>query len=178
MPLSTFATLRDVDRAARAEALPAAQRRAHPGRDPAGRLARQALRFSKTRRQDPAARLHHRLRRRIAPAAHRRQQVPRHVPALGDPDLPRARGAVRELPRSVHHPRRLRAARALRRAALLLPRLHDAQHLQPGRTDHAGRARRRSNGILIVEFANHLQETGKDKLAPSSKPPAPGCGRS
>ena len=34
---STFATLQDHDRAARAEALPAAQRGAHPGRDPAAR---------------------------------------------------------------------------------------------------------------------------------------------
>ena len=50
VPLSTFATLEDDDRAARAEALPAAQRRAHPGRHPAGRVARQgARRSSRTR---------------------------------------------------------------------------------------------------------------------------------
>ena len=67
------------------------------------------------------------------------RQLPRHVPAVGDPDLSGARGAVRELPRSVHHPRRLGAARGLRRAAVLVPRLDDAQHLQPGRPDHAGR---------------------------------------
>ncbi len=28
------------------------------------------------------------------------------------------------------------------------------------------------NGILIVEFANHLQETGNDKLRPSSRRPS------
>ncbi len=36
------------------------------------------------------------------------------VPALGDPDLPGAGGAVRELPRPLHHPRGLGAARAVR----------------------------------------------------------------
>ncbi len=34
------------------------------------------------------------------------------------------------------------------------------------------------NGILIVEFANHLQETGRDKVRQSLKPPGPGCARS
>ena len=81
----------------------------------------------------------HRLRGRVAAAPHRGQQLPRDVPALGDPDLPRARRAVRELPRSVHHPRGLGAARDLGRAGLLVPRAHDAQHLQPGGPDHAGR---------------------------------------
>ena len=67
------------------------------------------------------------------------KQVPLHLPALGDPHLPRARRAVRELPRSVHHPHRVGAARPRRGAALLVPRLHDAQHLQPGRAHHPGR---------------------------------------
>ena len=49
----------DVDRAARAEALPAAQRRAHPGRDPARRLARHGAAVPRGRgEEDPAARLH------------------------------------------------------------------------------------------------------------------------
>ena len=39
----------DHDRAARAEALPAAQRRAHPGRHPAGRLARQGAQLPRDR---------------------------------------------------------------------------------------------------------------------------------
>ena len=35
------------------------------------------------------------------------------------------------------------------------------------------------NGILIVQFANHLQETGQRQAAtPSSKPPARACARS
>ena len=101
--------------AARAEEVPAAQRRAHPGRDPAAGSARPGAELPRGRGQgDPAAGLHDRLRRRVAPAADGGRQVPRHVPALGDPDLPGARGAVRELPRSVHHPRRLGAAGALR----------------------------------------------------------------
>ena len=115
VPLSTFATLRDDGRAARAEEVPAAQRRAHPGRDPAAGAARPGARLPRERGAgDPAAGLHDRLRRRVAPAAHRRQQVPRHVPAVGDPDLPGARGAVRELPRSVHHPGGLGAAGGVR----------------------------------------------------------------
>ena len=89
--------------------------------------------------QAPAAGLHPRLRRRVAAAAHRGQEVPRHVPALGDPHLPGARGAVRELPRSVHRPRGFGAAGARRCAALLVPGFHQPQHLQPGRTHHPGR---------------------------------------
>ncbi len=34
------------------------------------------------------------------------------------------------------------------------------------------------NGILIVQFANHLQETGMDKLAAVIEAAARGCGRS
>ena len=60
------------------------------------------------------------------------------VPALGGPDLPGARGPIRELPRSVHHPGRLGAAGDLGCAAVLVPRADDAQHLQSGRPDYAG----------------------------------------
>ena len=135
VPLSTFATLQDDDRAARAEALPAAERGAHPGRHPAAacRSTRRS-RSSRTRRRRSCRRAS-----RIDYAGESRQlrteggKFLGDVPALGDPDLPRARRAVRELPRPVHHPRGLGAARALGRAALLVPRPHDAQHLQPGR---------------------------------------------
>ena len=81
------------------------------------------------------------LRRRIAPAPGRGRQVPRHVPSLGDPDLPRARRPVRELPGPVHHPGGLGPAGPVGRAALLVPRPDDAEHLQPGRPDHARRPR-------------------------------------
>ena len=115
VPLSTFATLqtttepRELKRfqqlnAVRIQGVIPPPVLARPGADvPRGRGA-----------EDPAAGLHDRLRRRVAPAAHRGRQVPRHVPALGDPDLSGAGGAVRELPRSVHHPGRLGAAGALR----------------------------------------------------------------
>ncbi len=114
----------DDHRAARAEEVPAAERGPHPGR--ASRRRCRSTRRSAFLENEAAKILPqgftHRLRRRVAPAAHRGRQVPRHVPALGDPDLPRARGAVRELPRSVHHPGGLGAAGDLRRAALLVPR--------------------------------------------------------
>ena len=169
----------DDDRAARAEEVPAAQRRAHPGRDSAAGAARPGAELPRERgAEDPAAGLHHRLRRRVAPAAHRGQQVPRHVPAVGDPDLPGARGAVRELPRSVHHPRRLGAAGALRRAAVLVPRLHDAEHLQPGRADHARRPgveERHPDRAVREPPAGDRAWTSSRR---SSRPPARGCGRS
>ena len=61
------------------------------------------------------------------------------VPAVGHPDLSRAGRAVRELPRSLHHPRGVGAAGAGRVADVLVPGVHDAEHLQPGRLDHARR---------------------------------------
>ena len=120
----------DDSRATGAEEIPAAQCRAHPGRHPPAGSLDQALTLPRDRGEgDPAPGLHHRLRRRVAPAANGGRQVPRHVAALGDPDLPGAGGPVRELPRSVHHPRRLGAAGAFRRVAVLVPRSDDPQHL-------------------------------------------------
>ena len=64
VPLSTFATPEDHGRAAGAEEVPAAQRGADPGRDPAAGAARQALDFLETEaRAILPAGLHHRLRR-------------------------------------------------------------------------------------------------------------------
>ena len=63
----------------------------------------------------------------------------RYAAAIGDPDLSGSRGPVRELPGSVHHPRGLGAAGALGSPAVLVSGTDDAQHLQSGRTDHAGR---------------------------------------
>ena len=180
VPLSTFATLQTTDRAARAEEVPAAERRAHPGRDSAAGAAR------------PGARASSRTRRsKILPqgftidyAGESRQlrtegsKFLGDVPAVGGPDLSRARGAVRELPRSVHHPRRLGAAGALRRAALLVPRLDDAQHLQPGRADHAGRPgveERHPHRAVREPPAGDRDATSCTR---SSRPPARGCARS
>ena len=86
------------------------------------------------------------------------------VPAVGDPDLPGARGAVRELPRSVHHPGGLGAAGASparccsRSSGFTTLNIYS----QVGLITLVGLVSK--NGILIVQFANHLQETGLDKL--------------
>src|SRR6266542_2956959 len=129
-------------RASGVEAVSAVERGAHPGRHPAGRLARQSAQGPRGRGlPQPAERLHRRLCRRIAPASGRRGEVPRDVPAVGNPDLPRARRPVRELPGPVHHPGGLGPARSLGRAALLVPRPDEPEHLQPGRPDHARRPR-------------------------------------
>ena len=60
-----------------------------------------------------------------------RRRAPRH--------LPRARGAVRELPRPVHHPD-VGAALDLRRPPAPQPRPRHPQHLHPGRAHHPDRA--------------------------------------
>ena len=68
----------DDDRAARAEEVPAAERRPHPGRHSATGSARPGAEVPGGRgAQDPASGLHHRLCRRVEAAAHRGQQVPR-----------------------------------------------------------------------------------------------------
>ena len=75
VPLSTIATLREHDRAALAQPLPAAQRRQDQRRrHPA---ARRGAALPRGRgRGDPAQGLRRRLHRRVAPAARRGQQVP------------------------------------------------------------------------------------------------------
>ena len=84
---------------------------------------------------------------RIAAVARGRQQVPADVPASAVLDLPRARRAVQQFPRSVHHHSRLRAAGDVRRADLLFP-----QNARPGHAvlyerldDHAEHLFRRSD---------------------------------
>ena len=92
--------------AARAEEVPAAQRGADPGRDSAAGAARYGARIPRNRSaRDSASGFHAGLRGRITTAQDGRRQLPVHVPAVGRADLPGARGAVRELPRSVHHSR-------------------------------------------------------------------------
>ena len=80
-----------------------------------------------------------RLRRRIAADPPRGLGAHRHARLRGRAHLPRARGAVPELPRSADRAARLGAAGDLRRAGLQLPRPHDDQHLLAGRPDHARR---------------------------------------
>ena len=126
-----------VHAAAGPPALPAAERGPHPGPAAPDRAPRPgAQRPGEGGGEDPPAGIQHRPRRRVAPAAHGEREVPGDVPPLGDPHLPGAGRPVRELPRPLHHPGGLGAAGALRGAALLVPRRHDAQHLQPGGPHH------------------------------------------
>ena len=132
---------RDEHRAAHAQPLPAAQlgahlRRRESRRDEGGRRCA-CWRTPPPRR---AARTSRRLRRRVAADPPRRRGADRHARVLGRADLPGARGAVQQLPRSADRAARLRAARDLRRAALQLPGPHDDQHLLAGGADHARRA--------------------------------------
>ena len=180
VPLSTFATPADDRRAARAEEVPAAQRRPHPGRHPAAGAARHGARVPRERGAgDPARRA-----ARIDYAGESRQLRTEgggflaHLPAVGDPDLPRARRAVRELPRSVHHPGRLGAARGVRRADVLVPGLHHAQHLQPGRPDHAGRAGRQERHPDRAVRQPPAGDRSRTSWRRSSRRRARGCGRS
>jgi multidrug efflux pump subunit AcrB len=63
VPLVDVRDAQEHDRAARAQALPAAERRAHPGRHPAARVARQGAQVPRDRGQEHAAAgLHDRLR--------------------------------------------------------------------------------------------------------------------
>ncbi len=132
VPLSTFASLK----------ASTAERRPHPGSDSAAGAARSGAWIpGDGSAEDPAAGRHDRLRGRVAAASNGGREVPRHVPAVGGTDLPGSRGAVRKLPRSIHRARWIRTAGAVRSAAVLVPRLHDAQHLQSGRVDYTRRPR-------------------------------------
>ena len=179
VPLSTFATLKTTAEPRELKKFQQLNAVRDPGRDSAAGAARHGAGLPRKRSaRDSAAGLHDRLRRRVATAADGRRQLPHHVPAVGDADLPRARGAVRELPRSVHRSRRLGAARGLRRVAVLVPRVDDAQHLQPGRPDHArrpGRQERHPDRRVRESPAGDRRRTS---WRPSSRPPARACGRS
>jgi multidrug efflux pump subunit AcrB len=113
--------------AAHAQPLPAAQRgQAQRRRHPA---ARRGAALPRDRgRPDAAQGLRPRLHRRVAPAADRGRQVPARVPARHRAHLPGAGGAVQQLPRPVRHPRRLGAARHVRRAGADVPQDAQPQH--------------------------------------------------
>ena len=121
--------------AAHAEPVPAIEFREDSGGHPAlGLAGYQALKVLEDAAQGFAERLHDRLRRLFAAVAGGGQQAHRDAGAFDHPDFPGAGRAVRELPRSLHHPARLRAAGHHRRAAARLPRVYHLQYLQPGRT--------------------------------------------
>ena len=106
VPLSTVAHLETVRGAAVAEPLPAAQLGDHLRRADAGRHAR-ARRWTTCKdlaQQHAAAGLQRRLRRPVAPVRAGIERAGRDVLLRADHHLPRARGAVRELPRPAHHP--------------------------------------------------------------------------
>ena len=98
------------------------------------RVLEEAARRGRRARRDA------RLRRRVAADPPRGLGADRDARLRGRADLPGARGAVPELPRSADRAARLGAARDLRRAGVQLPRPHHDQHLLAGRADHAGRA--------------------------------------
>ena len=83
VPLSTFASLRTTTEPRELKKFQQLNAVRIQGVIPPPVPLDKALGFLENEAQgDPAAGLHHRLRRRVAPAAHRRQQVPRHVPAV------------------------------------------------------------------------------------------------
>ena len=99
VPLSTFATLRSSTQPRELKKFQQLNAVRVQGVIPPPGTARPGADLSRDRgTEDPAAGILDRLRRRVAPAAHRGEPFPRRVPAVGDFDLPGARGAVRELP--------------------------------------------------------------------------------
>ena len=180
VPLSTFATLRTTDRAARAEEVPAAERGADPGRDPAAGAARPGARASSRTEA-----------RKILPqgftidyAGESRQLRTEGSKFLGvfllsavliylvlaaqfesfrDPFIILAGSVPLAL---------------VGRAALLVPRPDDAEHLQPGRADHAGRAggeeRHPDRAVRQPPAGDRAGQAARR----SSRRRARGCGRS
>ena len=154
----------DDDRAAGAQEVSAAECGPHPGRDSTARAAGSSLDVPRTgSKTDPAgARIHHRLCRRVASAAHR-GQVPRCVPAVGDVDhlvLAAQFESFRDPFIILAGLVPLAALGALLFSFLGLTTLNI--YSQVGLITLVGLVAK--NGIPIVQFANHLQETGIDKL--------------
>jgi biotin carboxyl carrier protein len=85
------------------------------------------------------------------------------VPAGARVHLPCAGSAVRELPRSADHPGH-RAPVHDGRARHIVARRGHAQRVLPDRPGDPGGAHHEAR-IFIVEFANQLQEKGRDRLS-------------
>ena len=169
VPLSTFATLR-TSAEPRQLKISAAQRRPYSGRYTTRRfVGRGANVPGKGGTAHPAARLHDRLRGRVSPTSERRRQISRHLPALCGSHLSGIGGSVQKASATLSSFIRLRPAGDIRCADVFICGLTTLNiYSQIGLITLVGLVSK--NGILIVEFANHLQETGKDKLTAVIKP--------
>jgi multidrug efflux pump len=162
---------------------------------PVGHALAHAGRVAELPREDrprgAAARIRGGLRGRVAPAAHRGQQVPAVFPHGGAAHLPGAGGAVQFVPRSVRDPVRLRTAGHVRRARVHVPedarpehavldqRLdHDDEHLRPGGPGDARRAhcqeRHPDRGVRQQAAGRGLRQ-GRGRSRGFDDPPAAGA---
>ena len=161
VPLSTFATLKTTTEPRELKRFQQLNAVRDPGRDPAGRAARRGARLPRDRgEEDPAAGLHARLRRRVAPAAHRGRQASsrssccRRSSSTWCSRRSSRASAIRSS--SSRARRRWRSAGALFFSFLGFTSLNI--YSQVGLITLVGLVSK--NGILIVQFANHLQEIG------------------
>ena len=137
VPASTVATQKTEVVPRRHRALPAAQLGDDLRRLFAGRVAEPGARFhAHHAAAGRAQRLFVRLLRRVAPVRAGIGRLRDHAAVRGDHRLPRARRAVRELPRSRRHSG-IGAAGAVRCTDLHQPRLRDSQYLHAGRAGDA-----------------------------------------
>ena len=168
MPLSTFAKIKTTAEPRAAEPLPAAEFRQDPGRAHAearGHPRRPRSRCSKTRPTRSCPRATSSITRGAVPAVARgRQQIPAAAAAFAGADFPRAGGAVRELLAirssscSARCRSRWRARWRSRSSGCTTLNIY----ANVGLVTLVGLVSK--NGILIVEFANKLQEQGLDKF--------------
>ena len=166
MPLSTFATLQTSTEPRELKRFQQLNAVRIQGVDPAAHLARPGPHLPGERGAHAAAPgLHHRLRGRVAPAPHRGQPLPGHLPAFrrSSSTWCSRRSSRASATHSSSWPGPCRSpsrARCSSRSSASPPSTSIARSDSSRSSGLVSK-----NGILIVEFANHLQETGKDKLA-------------